>query len=235
VSQLPKKTSKLETRVDWNVKQRFVERCRLAGESVSDRLRLLVSEDLAVSAERPVGSALAKKLPTVAACVGLLTGAVALFSIPAQALNVPLKEYRALDMDGDGHVTLEEFLDRNALSGEDERFRQHLRTEFARADKDGDGIASREEIITFATAKHRALFDCFDRDGSGRLLLSEWVEASGPCEAFAHGYTMGVNMVRDLDYTSDEAAKTAAMRGESFASIDEDRDGDVSWEEFLLL
>ncbi len=122
--------------------------------------------------------------------------------LPAMAEDGPRGPqmiFENLDLNGDGAVTLEEMegarearfaqadangdgvLDRDELiAGGSERMARGIDRMLERADTDGDGAVSPEEMAEMRPGRRgpEAIFERFDADGDGSLTQSEFEEAA---------------------------------------------------------
>jgi Ca2+-binding EF-hand superfamily protein len=89
-----------------------------------------------------------------------------------------------LDADGDGRISLEEYLARLGDPGEAERtVADYAASVAALADLDDDGYVERDHFITcmtasgFPSANSAAVFDELDESGDGRISVDHWAAA----------------------------------------------------------
>ncbi|MEZ6184423.1 MAG: hypothetical protein R3F62_05345 [Planctomycetota bacterium] len=177
----------------------------------------------------------------------LTLAVVALWATQAQGSpSGPRARFEALDRDGDGRIGPDEFpgnpeqfarADRDGDGGLDlreamlfkvlEDARQNpakgraLRERFTKADGDGDGVITREEFPA-----PPALFERFDRDGDGQVVLAEALSFAVE-EEVAKVFEQHD---RDLSGTLDREEFPAEQR-QNFELVDADEDGVVTGEE----
>ena len=102
-----KKSETLEIRIPYPTKEAFMAKCRTEGHSASEALRRLIDGDLNRTARQPAprrGLRLA-----AGAMLALAVGAVAL---PTLARTDSRAEFRHLDANGDGQLSLSEYSQR---------------------------------------------------------------------------------------------------------------------------
>jgi Ca2+-binding EF-hand superfamily protein len=146
-------------------------------------------------------------------------------------------EFRAADIDGDDAISPAD-LTRQTELNEALRRANRLST-ILRADLDGDGAVSRDELEQFAAAQPSGMFPVaelmrFDRDQDGRLDWSELVAyaqagaASGASAPPIYQAMMALDEDHDGKTTWDEYRRFAER---FFQAVDTDHDGTISREE----
>ena len=83
------------------------------------------------------------------------------------------KRFQEMDQNGDGRVSLAEYL---VFFGEGTpQRRRYVEYEFRKYDRNGDGFITREEHFTPVTLRDE--FRALDKNGDGRVSLSEFLDA----------------------------------------------------------
>lgn len=107
MSRPPKKSEFLEVRIPHPTKTAFMERCRRDGRSASEAVRAFIEAELAASA-RPRR----RFRPAHLIAGALALAAAGAAAAPSLADSFRAAEFRALDADRDGVLSLPEYLDR---------------------------------------------------------------------------------------------------------------------------
>jgi len=105
MSRPPKKSEFLEVRIPHPTKTAFMARCRADGRSASEAVRAFIEREL----EGPRRPAVRWRALAAGALVAALAGAAA---APSLAHQLRTAEFRALDADGNGALSLSEYLRR---------------------------------------------------------------------------------------------------------------------------
>jgi len=131
--------------------------------------------------------------------------------VPSVRLDKVVGDFIELDTDGDGKITLDEYLDHLLAS-----HKAKLTRTFNYLDSDRDGTISFEEFLSAAEPSYPVLkqFRACDGDSDGLLSIDEAVAAAERL---------------DLPYSTADIRRTIAERG------DTDRDGKVSYNELFGL
>jgi Ca2+-binding EF-hand superfamily protein len=239
----PKKTETLEVRVPHAVKRDFMARARSKGRTASAVLREFIDGYLAgETEERPMLKRLAKPAAATAV-IGTVLAAHLMLPTAAAAAPDFKSVFVQLDKNKDGRLTPDEFAGHAVLA--DKAYSQHaaelghgvvpmmvaihsgvhdlihgstptaemhadMRKTFASLDGDGNGVVSFGEFESHHLAVLRRTFDSIDADQSGEIARAELETA-----------------MKHLP------AGVVAAHAVSFDQLDLDRDGGISWEEFL--
>ncbi|ERN39776.1 Ca2+-binding protein (EF-Hand superfamily) [Rubidibacter lacunae KORDI 51-2] len=131
--------------------------------------------------------------------------------VPAEKLAKIVSNFADIDRDGDGRVTLDEYLDHMLAE-----HRARLLHKFQYLDTDGDGTIAFEEFLTATESSYAVLkkFRECDLDGDGLLDYEEALRAAE---------------ILDLPYSSDDIKAALERRA------DLDRDGKVTYDEYFGL
>lgn len=190
----PKKTELIEFRISHEAKSAFLDQCRRDDRSASEVIRDLMRDHVDVPARReqqrkdwkPDMTALLKKHPisTSAICAMSLLGMSAMV---ATASADPAQAFGAIDTNGDGSISLDEYLtasepvaalamdsdgsDVRVLSREDAKWLLHR--DYRAYDSNGDGKVDEREFMPRFDITTRISFYAVDVDGNGALTLSE--------------------------------------------------------------
>jgi Ca2+-binding EF-hand superfamily protein len=239
-----KKTESLEVRVPHAVKRDFMARAQARGRTASAVLREFIDAYLAGAIPSEERSML-KRLATPAAATAVIATVVAAHvMIPTAASAAPnfKSVFDQLDRDKDGKLSAAELAGHPLLADEaysrhqadlghgavpimvavhsglqrlvhgpaTPEMRAHMEATFASLDGDKNGTVTFGEFESHHLAVLRHAFDEIDADQDGRIAPAE-LDA-----AMAH---------------MPQGAATAHLV--SFAQLDGNRDGGISWEEFL--
>lgn len=238
----PKKTETLEVRLPHSVKRIFMARARSRGRTASSLVREFIDSYLADTDPKSENRRMLKRFATPAAVTSFVAGAIALHAVvPVAATAAPdLKSlFDQLDADGNGQLSAEEFVVRDSDSlhasleaadlgkmmslmfmhhaGADRTPHGPLPPEalgmmehaFSHQDSDGNGIVSYGEFESAHLGALRQTFDMMDADHDGGIGADEYDRMMGHLP---------------------EATATHVV---PFAEVDADRDGSISWNEFL--
>ena len=147
-----------------------------------------------------------------------------------------VKSFMAMDVDGDGYLSLEEFRGSLGLLGIDDAFAQILFNSFAKADHhDRDGYINRSEFCaSMAVMLHPAAveeqvsmaFDAYDVNKDGKLTLEELDNVIT---------AMFAAMVKMRIRQPDDSPSAAAAAVELFRQMDEEEKGWVTKEDYIRL
>lgn len=137
------------------------------------------------------------------------------------------EQFQEADRDGDGGVDLREAMRFKVITDarKNPAKARDLRQRFAKGDQNGDGVISRDEFPAPAS-----LFERFDRDGDGEVVLAEAV-AFAVEEEVAKAFEK-----HDVDLSGTlSREELPADQREHFELIDVDGDGQVTGEEAYAL
>ena len=247
-----KKTEKIEVRLSPETKQALHETCEARNESASSVIRRLIEDYVArfhvPGAAKPLQ--VVRRTPVWARWMAAMAASVGLASLallPSGAETDWEKwsyERRFNDDDGDGQVTLEQY-----LAWEESKFRKHEEAEWepiqldaelekhkesvaelSSFDVNADGVLEGEEILAFRLGSEMTMFDERDSNGDEILTVDEYL---------AYAFEQDADKVvtspqqfipsRDLDH-----AKAIAYYKFRFAgSMDWDNDKRVDRDEYL--
>jgi Ca2+-binding EF-hand superfamily protein len=239
-----KKTESLEVRVPHAVKRDFMARTRARGRTASAVLREFIDAYLAGAMPSEERSML-KRLATPAAATAVIATVVAAHTmIPTAASAAPnfKSVFDQLDRDKDGKLSAKELAGHPLLA--DEAYARH------RADL-GSGVVpimvavhsgmhrpAHGAAVPETKAHMRASFASLDGDSNGAVTFGEF--ESHHLAFLRHAFD---EIDADQDGKIEQAELTAAMahmpqavtaaHPVSFAQLDGNRDGGISWEEFL--
>lgn len=225
----PKKSETLEVRLDHQTKQDFIETCRENGTTASDVVRGGIDRYLAKqrkSSRRPTPEAndgvSAMIVPFVKERKRVLAGGVgaatlaALVALPSAAGPDVRAAFDRLDRNGDGVLSAEEYMP----STEDgEKTTQVIRIERMDDAEAADHAAESEKDVAFA---YWIPSDDAESDESG-------VTRSHEIRIVRREAGDGVPIV---DSPEELGALYRKVRAESFAAIDYNGDGQVSFDEY---
>ena len=239
-----KKTDSLEVRVPYAVKRDFMARTRARGRTASAVLREFIDAYLAGAVPSEERSML-KRLATPAAATAVIATVVAAHvMVPTAASAAPnfKSVFDQLDSDKDGKLSADELAGHPLLA--DEAYARH------QADL-GSGVvpimvavhsgAHRQSHVA-ATPESKAhmkeMFASLDGDKSGSVTFGEF--ESHHLAVLRHAFD---EIDADQDGRIEQAELSAAIahmppgamaaHPVSFAQLDGNRDGGISWEEFL--
>ncbi|HEU0099507.1 MAG TPA: ribbon-helix-helix protein, CopG family [Allosphingosinicella sp.] len=106
-----KKNDSIEIRLPDETKAAFREKCRLEGRTVSDAVRSIIDEQLEPGASVRLRRTSLWRIAAAVAAGAAMGGGLAAPSIAASA-DDSRSAFRALDRDGDGALSYEEFQSR---------------------------------------------------------------------------------------------------------------------------
>lgn len=239
-----KKTESLEVRLPHALKRDFMERTRARGRTASAVLREFIDAYLAGATPSKERSML-KRLATPAAATAVIATVVAAHTMmPTAASAAPnfKSVFDQLDRDNDGKLSAEELAGHPLLA--DEAYARH------QADL-GSGVVpimvavhsgmhrSTHGAATAQTKAHmQASFASLDGDSDGSVTFGEF--ESHHLTFLRHAFD---EIDTDQDGKIEQAELTAAIahmppaataaHPVPFAQLDGNRDGGISWEEFL--
>jgi len=239
-----KKSETLEVRMSHEQKTALTEHCQATGQNASGLVRQLIAAHLRSTSWRTVinrertQAMISSITRRPRAAFASVLGGAALMSV---ALTAPSgaqdarAAFDALDVNGNGQVTLSEFLDsvrsegliwnpradpdapRRAV-GIDE-LEGHTRSEFARYDRNRDGEMTYAEFSGRYVALMHASFVALDRDADSHVSADELANALGGI-----GY--------DAASVERNSRPRDAMARELIADFDTNGDGRLSFAEF---
>lgn len=177
----PKKSETIEVRLPFAAKLAFAERCRAQGVTMSDAIRRFVE-----GPQRARRGLVGPLAVTVAIALAIAVSPAA--SWPDYGAG-----FEALDRNKDGVVTRSEVpaggvgcpaplalpLTRTGFGNGPRRFATcRDEPDFAALDRNGDGLATRQEFAAHRIALLRRGYDALDRNGDGSLDAPEYAVAS---------------------------------------------------------
>lgn len=234
-----KKSETLEVRIPYETKQAFLTACREDGTTASEVVRDKV-QDYLDARERPSLNAdkrtLIMKLPQPirrygwrAAAGGVAAiGFVGLAALPSAATPDFKAQFGRLDKNGDGVVTVEEFLDMGAGGGTGEARNVVIESRVTTSSDDG---AAKPQISGGGEMKRDAFAFWLPEELGG-------APTAGTAQAQQHQEFKFISRQESRD---DDTGATAShtmsfslddLRKDEFAEIDADKDGKISLPEY---
>jgi len=242
----PKKTETLEVRLPLAVKHAFMAKAHGEGRTASATVRAFIDSYLA-DGTVPEARPMFKRFARPVAATSIVASALALYAVtPAAVSAAPdLKAiFDDLDRNGDGSLSVAEFVDRDGESGRLEP----VDSVFVRAStRLGDDPEPRPALVRkvgaaelpqgMMTAEVRANlrgpFDAQDGDNDGSVSFSEFrrYHVAILRQGFAALDTNYSGAIERSEYVASPTDR-AALRT-SFDEADGNRDGRIGWAEFL--
>jgi Ca2+-binding EF-hand superfamily protein len=240
-----KKSETLELRIGWTEKQAFMEKCEAEGVAASAQLRMLIQSHLSEQAEHvlpitermPPMNRMFKKRPrsAFAALVATAGAAVMAAATPSMANVDTEAAFNLIDANRDGQIVFEEFYQHAADEGffmapntpanvpermaSEREITGALRSEFARYDRNRDGILTHGEFAGRYVWRLETSFNAIDRDSDGRIETRELARVMG---------SIG------LDETNARLSREGRA-DQAIRAFDQNSDGALDFDEFTAL
>ena len=233
-----KKSETLEVRIPYETKQAFLSACREDGTTASEVVREQVQSYLDARERPPLQEekrTLAVKLPPnvihyaprIAAGGALAIGLTALAVLPSAAAPDFKAQFSRLDANGDGVLSVEEFIGPKPADGETNNLIIETRT----VTRSGDKPPAEIKIDPASTHKEAFAFYLPEELGGGAAAPSD---QKHEFKIITHSQTRTasgddgatVTVPHTVTFSMDD------MRKQEFASIDANSDGKVSLDEY---
>lgn len=216
-----KKSETLQVRLPFGMKSRFLDACHRSGTTASDVLRTAIAGYLEKE-ERPCLETETRKSAMIvdfarrrkrmlAGGAGAVTLA-ALVALPSAAGPDMAAAFKRLDANGDGKLTMTEFMGPEA--GDSEAVERRIEKIIETVDEGGDGDGSSAAEIEIVAETFAVLLPPEDGDVDG-----QWGVSMQASRSIKGG-------------SSDEVVAPEDPRREEFDGMDTNGDGDVSLAEF---
>lgn len=240
-----KKSENLEVRLPHALKQAFMARCRAEGRSASEVVREMIEAHLARPASplKPELAFMTRPQIAIPAALAASAGAALLFSATASSAGPDLRKiFAALDGDGDGAVTLQEF--QTARGGDVIIFHKGEEAPPAGAPKVMLPLTRTAELDRLTRGKPspeaaRQVYVTLDADGGGSVDFGEFerrhrkirIEGFAGLDADRDGRVTGDEFWRPISALRASPVLKDSLR-QSFVRLDADKDGAISRAEF---
>lgn len=228
----PKKTELIEFRISHEAKSEFLQKCKSEDRSASEVIRDLMRDHVSEHSNRPqqrfewrrfMSDLLHRNPISVSAiCAATFLGVSAMTTTAAAD---PAQAFGAIDSDGDGTISLDEYLTASEpvaaiamnSDGSDARMisryeaRRLLKQNYREYDENRDGRVDEREFMPRFDLTSRMSFYTVDQNGDGKIELDELL-------AFSTGASAEVARLEDV-----------------FARLDGNQNGAITLQEYQIV